>query len=132
MKIAVVGTGYVGLSNAVLLAQHHEVWAVDVDASKVALVNERKSPIVDVELEDYLATKELDLTATLDAAAAFAGAQVVVIATPTNYDEVTNFFDTSSVESVITQVLQVAPDATIVVKSTIPVGFTERVRTEHP
>ena len=132
MKIAVVGTGYVGLSNAVLLAQHHEVWAVDVDASKVALVNERKSPIVDVELEDYLATKELDLTATLDAAAAFAGAQVVVIATPTNYDEVTNFFDTSSVESVITQVLQISPDATIVVKSTIPVGFTERVRAEHP
>ncbi|MFD6142923.1 UDP-glucose 6-dehydrogenase, partial [Promicromonospora sp. NPDC060271] len=100
MKIAVVGTGYVGLSNAVLLAQNHEVWAVDVDASKVALVNDRKSPIVDVELEEYLATKDLDLTATLDAPAAYAGAQVVVVATPTNYDEVTNFFDTSSVESV--------------------------------
>ncbi|MFE7506784.1 nucleotide sugar dehydrogenase [Promicromonospora sp. NPDC057488] len=132
MKIAVAGTGYVGLSNAVLLAQHHQVWAVDVDASKVALVNDRKSPIVDAELEEYLATKDLDLTATLDASAAYTGAQVVVVATPTNYDEVTNFFDTSSVESVIDQVLQVAPDATIVVKSTIPVGFTERVRAERP
>ena len=132
MKIAIVGTGYVGLSNAVLLAQHHQVWAGDVDASKVALVNSRKSPIVDAELEEYLATKELDLTATLDSAAAYSGAQVVVVATPTNYDEVTNFFDTSSVESVIDQVLQVAPEATIVVKSTIPVGFTERVRAEHP
>jgi UDPglucose 6-dehydrogenase len=132
MKIAVAGTGYVGLSNAVLLAQHHQVWAVDVDASKVALVNDRKSPIVDAELEEYLATKDLDLTATLDASAAYTGAQVVVVATPTNYDEVTNFFDTSTVEAVIDQVLQVAPDATIVVKSTIPVGFTERVRAERP
>jgi len=132
MKIAVAGTGYVGLSNAVLLAQHHQVWAVDVDASKVALVNERKSPIADPELEEYLATRELDLTATLDASAAYSDAQLVVVATPTNYDEVTNFFDTSTVESVIDQVLELAPAATIVVKSTIPVGFTERVRAEHP
>ncbi|HEV6955031.1 MAG TPA: nucleotide sugar dehydrogenase [Promicromonospora sp.] len=132
MKIAVAGTGYVGLSNAVLLAQHHQVWAVDVDASKVALVNERKSPIADPELEEYLATRELDLTATLDASAAYTDAQLVVVATPTNYDEVTNFFDTSTVESVIDQVLELAPAATIVVKSTIPVGFTERVRAEHP
>ncbi|MFI2489757.1 UDP-glucose 6-dehydrogenase, partial [Promicromonospora kroppenstedtii] len=132
MKIAVAGTGYVGLSNAVLLAQHHEVWAVDVDASKVALVNDRKSPIVDAELEQYLAEVELNLTATLDAPAAYTGAQVVIVATPTNYDEVTNFFDTSSVESVIDQVLQEAPDATIVIKSTIPVGFTARMREEHP
>lgn len=132
MKIAVVGTGYVGLSNAVLLAQHHEVFAVDVDASKVALVNDRKSPIVDAELEQYLAEVELNLTATLDASAAYTGAQVVIVATPTNYDEVTNFFDTSSVESVIDQVLQEAPDATIVIKSTIPVGFTARMRAEHP
>src|SRR5690606_11664818 len=128
----VAGTGYVGLSNAVLLAQHHQVWAVDVDASKVALVNERKSPIADPELEEYLATRELDLTATLDASAAYTDAQLVVVATPTNYDEVTNFFDTSTVESVIDQVLELAPAATIVVKSTIPVGFTERVRAEHP
>jgi UDPglucose 6-dehydrogenase len=132
VKIAVVGTGYVGLSNSVLLAQNHEVWALDVDPVKVAQVNDRISPIADAELEEYLRDKPLNLTATLDKDAAFTGAQVVVVATPTNYDEVTNFFDTSSVESVITQVLQITPDATIVVKSTIPVGFTERVRTEHP
>ncbi|GAA1853253.1 nucleotide sugar dehydrogenase [Myceligenerans crystallogenes] len=132
MKIAVVGTGYVGLSNAVLIAQNHEVWAVDLDEKKVALVNEGRSPIVDAELEEYLAGRDLNLTATLDADAAYQGAEVVVVATPTNYDEATNFFDTSSVESVIAHVLRVSPDATIVVKSTIPVGFTERVRSEHP
>ena len=132
MKIAVVGTGYVGLSNAVLLAQKHEVWALDVDPVKVAQVNDRVSPIVDPELEEYLAGRELALTATLDKEQAYAGAGVVVIATPTNYDEVTNFFDTSSVETVIDDVLERVPDATIVIKSTIPVGFTERMRAEHP
>ncbi|RPF22473.1 UDPglucose 6-dehydrogenase [Myceligenerans xiligouense] len=132
MKIAVVGTGYVGLSNAVLMAQNHEVWAVDLDEIKVALVNERRSPIVDAELEEYLRDRDLNLTATLDAHAAYAGAEVVVVATPTNYDEVSNFFDTSSVESVIKDVLGVAPHATIVIKSTIPVGFTERMRSDHP
>ncbi|PUB32385.1 UDPglucose 6-dehydrogenase [Promicromonospora sp. AC04] len=132
MKIAVAGTGYVGLSNAVLLAQNHEVWAVEVDPVKVAQVNDRISPIVDAELEEYLAGKELNLTATLDKDAAYAGVSVVVIATPTNYDEVTNFFDTSSVESVIDDVQARAPEATIVVKSTVPVGFTERVREERP
>ncbi len=132
MKIAVAGTGYVGLSNAVLLAQNHEVWALEVDPVKVAQVNDRISPIADAELEEYLAGKELNLTATLDKDAAYAGVGVVVIATPTNYDEVTNFFDTSSVESVIDDVLARAPEATIVVKSTVPVGFTERVREEHP
>ncbi|MFI2362731.1 nucleotide sugar dehydrogenase [Promicromonospora sp. NPDC019610] len=132
MKIAVVGTGYVGLSNAVLLAQNHEVWALDVDPVKVAQVNDRISPIVDPELEEYLAGRELTLTATLDKEQAYAGAGVVVIATPTNYDEVTNFFDTSSVETVIDDVLERVPDATIVIKSTIPVGFTERMRAEHP
>lgn len=132
MKIAVVGTGYVGLSNAVLIAQNHEVWAVDLDEAKVALVNDRRSPIVDAELEEYLRERELNLTATLDAHAAYEGAATVIVATPTNYDEVTNFFDTSSVESVIQDVLGVAPEATIVIKSTIPVGFTARMRTEHP
>jgi UDPglucose 6-dehydrogenase len=132
VKIAVVGTGYVGLSNAVLLAQHHEVFTLDVDPAKVALVNDRRSPIVDAELEQYLAEVDLNLTATLDKDAAYAGAGVVVVATPTNYDEVTNFFDTSSVESVIADVLVAAPEATIVIKSTIPVGFTRRMREEHP
>ncbi|MBA8806297.1 nucleotide sugar dehydrogenase [Promicromonospora sukumoe] len=132
MKIAVVGTGYVGLSNAVLLAQHHQVVALDVDPDKVALVNDRKSPIVDTELEQYLAEVDLNLTATLDKNAAYAGAGVVVIATPTNYDEESNFFDTSSVETVITDVLATTPEATIVIKSTIPVGFTQRMRQEHP
>ncbi|WP_020013415.1 nucleotide sugar dehydrogenase [Promicromonospora sukumoe] len=132
MKIAVVGTGYVGLSNAVLLAQHHEVFTLDVDPAKVALVNDRRSPIVDAELEQYLAEVDLNLTATLDKDAAYAGAGVVVIATPTNYDEESNFFDTSSVETVIADVLVAAPEATIVIKSTIPVGFTRRMREEHP
>jgi UDPglucose 6-dehydrogenase len=132
VKIAVVGTGYVGLSNAVLLAQNHQVWALDVDPVKVAQVNDRVSPIADTELEEYLATRVLDLTATLDKDAAYAGASVVVVATPTNYDEVTNFFDTTSVESVIGDVLDREPDATIVIKSTIPVGFTARMRAEHP
>lgn len=131
MKIAIVGTGYVGLSNAVILAQHHEVVAVDVDAEKVELLRQRRSPIVDAELEDYLATRELDLTPTLDAESAYRDAAFVVIATPTNYDEVTNYFDTSSVESVIDAVLVVNSAAVIVVKSTVPVGFTARMQEEH-
>ena len=132
MKIAVVGTGYVGLSNAVILAQHHEVWALDVIAEKVDQINRRRSPIADAELEDYLATRSLNLTATLDAESAYAGAEFVVVATPTNYDERTNFFDTSSVESVIAASLAVEPTASIVIKSTVPVGFTNRMRERHP
>ncbi|MCP2262992.1 nucleotide sugar dehydrogenase [Promicromonospora thailandica] len=132
MKIAVAGTGYVGLSNAVLLAQNHDVWALDIDPAKVELVNAGRSPIVDDELEEYLRERPLHLTATLDRDEAYAGASVVIVATPTNYDELTNFFDTSSVEAVIDDVLARAPEATIVIKSTVPVGFTERLREEHP
>ncbi|MCW2857239.1 MAG: UDP-glucose 6-dehydrogenase [Marmoricola sp.] len=132
MKIAIAGTGYVGLSNAVILAQHHEVWALDLIAEKVEMINARRSPIVDVELEDYLATRDLDLTATLDKHQAYAGAAYVVVATPTNYDPATNYFDTGSVESVIADVVEIAPEASIVVKSTVPVGFTARVRERHP
>ncbi|MGV9194699.1 nucleotide sugar dehydrogenase [Microbacterium sp. MC2] len=132
MKIAIAGTGYVGLSNAVILAQNHTVTAVDLDPHKVELINRRVSPIVDAELEEYLATRELDLTATVDGPAAYRDAELVVVATPTNYDEDTNYFDTSSVESVIDAVLAVNPAATIVIKSTVPVGFTERVRAERP
>ncbi|TQM91271.1 UDPglucose 6-dehydrogenase [Ornithinimicrobium humiphilum] len=132
LKIAVAGTGYVGLSNAVVLAQHHEVVALDIDPTKVELINARRSPIVDPELEDYLANNGLDLTATTDPGQAYEGAQVVFIATPTDYDTETNFFDTSSVEKVLVDVLAHAPEAVVVIKSTIPVGFTERVRAEHP
>lgn len=128
MKIAVAGTGYVGLSMAVLLAQHHQVTAVDIVPEKVALINERKSPIQDDYIEKYLAEKELNLTATLDAAAAYADAEFVIIAAPTNYDSKKNFFDTSAVESVIAQVMAVNPNAIMVIKSTIPVGFTESIR----
>jgi UDPglucose 6-dehydrogenase len=131
VKIAVAGTGYVGLSNAVLLAQNHEVWALDIDPDRVDLVNRGLSTVVDDVLEEYLRDKSLNLTATVDEDEAYTGAAVVVVATPTNYDEITNFFDTSSVEAVIESVLERAPEATIVVKSTIPVGFTERMREEH-
>lgn len=131
MKIAVAGLGYVGLSNAVLLAQNHSVMAVDISPERVAAVNAGKSPIIDAELEAYLARGGLRLTATLDAAAAFADADFVIVATPTNYDPVSNSFDTSSVESVIAQVLAQNATALIVVKSTIPVGFIDRVRAEH-
>jgi len=132
VKIAVVGTGYVGLSNAVLLAQHNEVWALDIDAERVDAINRRESPIIDTELEDFLSHRTLDLTATLEAPKAYAGADFVIIATPTNYDEVTNYFDTSSVESVLADAIEQAPKATIVIKSTIPVGFTQQMRERHP
>ena len=128
MKIAVAGTGYVGLSMAVLLAQHHHVTAVDVVPEKVALINERKSPIHDEYIEKYMAERELFLTATMDAEAAYKNAEFVIIATPTNYDSKKNFFDTSAVESVIRQVMSVNPDAIMVIKSTIPVGYTKHIR----
>lgn len=128
MKIAVAGTGYVGLSIATLLAQHHKVTAVDIIPEKVDLINNRKSPIQDDYIEKYLAEKELDLTATLDAKAAYADADFIVIAAPTNYDSVKNFFDTSAVETVIETVLSVNPNAIMVIKSTIPVGYTASVR----
>ena len=132
MKIAIAGTGYVGLSNAVILAQHHEVWALDLSADKVEAINAGRSPIEDAELEDYLAHRELNLTATLDAAEAYRGARFVVIATPTDYDERTNHFNTASVESVVADVLALEPSATMIIKSTVPVGFTEQLRAAHP
>lgn len=128
MKIAVAGTGYVGLSIAVLLAQHHEVTAVDIIPEKVALINQKKSPIQDAYIEKYLAEKPLNLTATTDAKAAYADAEYVVIAAPTNYDSKKNYFDTSAVETVIKLVQEVNPDAIMVIKSTIPVGYTQSVR----
>ena len=130
MKIAVAGLGYVGLSNAILLAQHNTVMAVDISADRVAMVNARRSPIVDAECQEYLANRRLDLTATTDAEAAYAGAAYVVIATPTNYDAQTNAFDTSSVEAVIRTVQRVAPEAVMIIKSTIPVGFVQQIRAE--
>ncbi len=128
MKIAVAGLGYVGLSNAVLLAQNHDVVAVDIDAARVEMVNARRCPIIDAELEDFLANRALSLTATTDAAAAYREADFVIVATPTNYDPKSNFFDTSSVEAVIRQVSAVNPEATIVIKSTIPVGYVLDIR----
>ena len=131
MKIAVAGTGYVGLSIATLLSQHHEVMAVDVIPEKVDLINHKKSPIQDEYIEKYLAEKDLNLVATLDAEAAYKDADFVVIAAPTNYDSKKNFFDTSAVEAVIKLVIQYNPDAIMVIKSTIPVGFTASVREKY-
>lgn len=127
MKIAIAGTGYVGLSNAVLLSQKHEVTAVDVVESKVKLINEKKSPIADREIEEYLADKKLNLVATVDAKSAYKNADFVIISTPTNYDDERHFFDTSSVEAVIELVIECNPNAVIVIKSTIPVGYTKSV-----
>ena len=131
MKIAVAGTGYVGLSMAILLAQHNTVKAVDIIPEKVRMINEKKSPIVDKEIEEYLANKELDLEATTDGDGAYREAELVIISTPTNYDPSNNYFDTSSVESVIEQVIKVNPDAVMIVKSTVPVGFTESAREKY-
>ena len=128
MKIAVAGTGYVGLSIATLLAQHNEVWAVDIIPEKVELINQKKSPIQDDYIEKYLAEKDLNLTATLDAKSAYKDAEFVVIAAPTNYDSKKNFFDTSAVEAVIKLVIEYNPDAIMVIKSTIPVGYTASIR----
>lgn len=130
MKIAVVGTGYVGLSNAVLLAQHHEVKAVDIIEDKVNKINQKISPIVDNEIQEYLSTKELNLVATTDLAKAVEGADYVFIATPTDYDTKTNFFNTSSVDSVIEAVTKLNPNTLIVIKSTIPVGYTQKKKEE--
>lgn len=131
MQIAVAGTGYVGLSLSVLLAQHNEVTAVDIIKEKVEQINNKKSPIVDKEIEEYLANHQLNLTATTDAEAAYSKAEFVIIATPTNYDPYKNYFDTSSVESVIETVLKVNPKAVMVIKSTVPVGYTKEIRAKY-
>lgn len=130
MKVAVAGSGYVGLSMAVLLSQKHEIVAVDIDASRVDMINNRQSTIADDDIEEYLASKSLNLTATLDPEQAYTGAAYVVVATPTDYDPQTNYFDTRSVESVIAEVARINPDATVVIKSTVPVGYTEQVRAD--
>ncbi len=128
MRITIAGTGYVGLSNAVLLAQHNEVIALDILQDKVDMINKRKSPIIDAEIEEYLATKDLNLTATNDNYVAFKDAEYVIISTPTNYDPDKNYFNTRTVEAVIANVLSINPDAIMVIKSTVPVGYTESVR----
>ena len=131
MKITVVGTGYVGLSNAVLLAQNNEITALEIIGEKVELINNKKSPIVDKEIEEYLATKELNLIATTDKTTAYQDAQYVIIATPTNYDDKRNYFDTSTVEGVIEDVLKYNPTATMIIKSTVPVGYTKETKEKY-
>ena len=130
MKIAVAGTGYVGLSNAILLAQHNEVTAVDIMEQKVELINNKKSPIIDKEIEEYLATKKLNLKATTDGAGAYKDADFIIISTPTNYDPEKNYFDTSSIDAVMKVIKECGSKATVVIKSTVPVGYTEKLREE--
>jgi UDPglucose 6-dehydrogenase len=128
LKFAVAGLGYVGISNAVLLAQHNDVTAIDIDAGRVKAINNRISPIVDPEVSDYLATKTLSLRATQDPQEAYKDADFIIVATPTNYDPSTNQFDTTSVEAVLKLVQAINPDAAIIIKSTVPVGYTARIR----